>query len=80
VYSEVISKIAVPVVSDPVPAVVGTGDKISQGDWNSESSELPAMRGRKAWVMGSPLPIGALIKSMRSESLYTLNLFDVKVR
>lgn len=54
---EVMSKIAVPVVSDPVPAVVGT-----------------AMSGLKVFLMGSPLPIGALMKSMRSASLYTVNL------
>ena len=43
------SKIAVPVVSDPVPAVVGT-----------------AMRGYKAFVIGRPLPSGALTKSRKS--------------
>lgn len=49
---EVISRMAVPVVSEPVPAVVGT-----------------AMRGRSAFDMGRPFPMGALIKSMRSASL-----------
>jgi hypothetical protein len=54
---EVISSIAVPVVSEPVPAVVGI-----------------AIRGNKVFVIGKPFPTGALIKSMRSESLYTENL------
>ena len=54
---EVISKIAVPVVSEPVPAVVGI-----------------AIRGNKVLVMGSPLPTGALMKSIKSASLYTENL------
>ena len=54
---EVMSSIAVPVVSEPVPAVVGI-----------------AIRGDKALVIGKPFPTGALIKSMRSESLYTENL------
>ena len=49
---EVMSKIAVPVVSEPVPAVVGI-----------------AIRGRSFSVMGNPLPMGALMKSIRSESL-----------
>ena len=51
------SSIAVPVVSEPVPAVVGI-----------------AIRGDKVLVIGKPFPTGALIKSMRSESLYTENL------
>jgi hypothetical protein len=54
---EVISRMAVPVVSEPVPAVVGI-----------------AIRGSKVLVIGKPLPTGALMKSMRSESLYTENL------
>jgi hypothetical protein len=54
---EVMSSIAVPVVSEPVPAVVGI-----------------AIRGDKVLVIGKPFPTGALIKSMRSESLYTENL------
>lgn len=45
------SKIAVPVVSEPVPAVVGT-----------------AIRGERAFVMGLPLPSGALTKSRKSAS------------
>lgn len=57
---EVISKIAVPVVSEPVPAVVGT-----------------AMSGLRVCLMGRPLPMGALIKSMRSASLYTVNLLAI---
>ena len=52
------SRIAVPVVSEPVPAVVGM-----------------AMRGSRAFEMGSPFPTGALMKSNRSASLYTENLF-----
>lgn len=51
------SSIAVPVVSEPVPAVIGI-----------------AIRGDKVLVIGKPFPTGALIKSMRSESLYTENL------
>ena len=51
------SSIAVPVVSEPVPAVVGI-----------------AIRGDKVLVIGKPFPTGALIKSMRSESLYAENL------
>ena len=51
------SSIAVPVVSEPVPAVVGI-----------------AIRGDKVLVIGKPFPTGALMKSMRSESLYTENL------
>ncbi len=54
---EVISRIAVPVVSEPVPAVVGT-----------------AIRGRNVCVIGNPFPIGALIKSIKSASLKTVNL------
>jgi len=54
---EVISRIAVPVVSEPVPAVVGT-----------------AMRGRNVCVIGNPFPTGALIKSIKSASLKTVNL------
>jgi len=54
---EVISKMAVPVVSEPVPAVVGI-----------------AIRGNKVLAMGSPLPTGALMKSIKSASLYTENL------
>ena len=57
------SSIAVPVVSEPVPAVVGI-----------------AIRGIKVLVMGKPFPIGALIKSMRSESLYTENLWKKIVK
>lgn len=49
---DVISRIAVPVVSEPVPAVVGT-----------------AISGLRACVIGKPLPIGALMKSIRSASL-----------
>jgi hypothetical protein len=45
------SKIAVPVVSDPVPAVVGT-----------------ATSGFKGFVIGRPLPRGALTKSKKSAS------------
>lgn len=61
---EGISRIAVPVVSEPVPAVVGI-----------------AIRGWRAWVMGKPFPIGALMKSIRSASLYTENLEnDEKLR
>ena len=54
---EVISRMAVPVVSEPVPAVVGI-----------------AIRGNKVLAMGSPLPTGALMKSIKSASLYTENL------
>ncbi len=54
---DVISRIAVPLVSDPVPAVVGT-----------------AIRGRNVCVIGKPLPMGALMKSIRSASLYTEKL------
>ena len=43
------SNIAVPVVSDPVPAVVGT-----------------AMSGYRGFVIGRPLPSGALTKSRNS--------------
>jgi hypothetical protein len=46
-----ISRIAVPVVSDPVPAVVGI-----------------AINGRNSRSTGRPLPIGALIKSIKSAS------------
>lgn len=45
------SKMAVPVVSEPVPAVVGT-----------------ATNGFKGFVMGNPLPSGALTKSRKSAS------------
>jgi hypothetical protein len=37
-------------------------------------SHIPAMRGRKVLWMGRPLPIGALMKSYKSASLYTVNL------
>ena len=60
---EVISSIAVPVVSEPVPAVVGI-----------------AMSGRKAWLIGSPFPTGAFMKSNRSASLYTVKLKTVGIR
>jgi len=49
--SDVISRIAAPVVSEPVPAVVGT-----------------AIRGRKGLDTGNPFPMGALTKSIKSES------------
>ncbi len=54
---EVMSRIAVPVVSEPVPAVVGI-----------------AISGLNFFVIGKPFPMGALMKSMRSDSLYTENL------
>lgn len=54
---DVMSRIAVPVVSDPVPAVVGI-----------------AIRGLRARDTGKPFPMGALMKSIRSASLYTANL------
>lgn len=57
------SSIAVPVVSEPVPAVVGT-----------------AIRGNKVLVIGKPFPTGALMKSMRSESLYTEKLWKKIVK
>jgi len=59
---EVMSRMAVPVVSEPVPAVVGI-----------------AIRGDKVLVIGKPLPMGALMKSMRSESLYTENLEELSL-
>lgn len=48
---DVMSQMAVPVVSEPVPAVVGT-----------------QTRGLSFFSIGLPLPIGALINSMRSAS------------
>lgn len=60
---EVISRMAVPVVSEPVPAVVGI-----------------AIRGYKVLVIGRPFPTGALMKSMRSESLYAENLEKKSVK
>lgn len=60
---EVMSRIDVPVVSDPVPAVVGT-----------------AMSGNSFLVIGRPFPIGALMKSIRSASLYTENLSPEKLK
>ncbi len=35
---------------------------------------LPAIRGRRGWEMARPFPMGALMKSYRSASLYTVNL------
>ncbi len=35
---------------------------------------LPAIRGRRGWEMAKPFPMGALMKSYRSASLYTVNL------
>ena len=54
---DVISRMAVPVVSDPVPAVVGT-----------------AIKGRRVCDIGKPFPMGALMKSIKSASLYTEKL------
>lgn len=56
-FMDVMSRMAVPVVSEPVPAVVGT-----------------AINGLSLSSMGRPLPTGALMKSNRSASLYTVNL------
>lgn len=68
---DVMSKIAVPVVSEPVPAVVGTGRGGGGGQLQDgeEISGSLAMRGRRDWAIGRPLPIGALMKSIRSASL-----------
>lgn len=54
---EGISRIAVPVVSEPVPAVVGM-----------------AINGRSSRSTGLPLPMGTLMKSIKSASWYTVNL------
>lgn len=35
---------------------------------------VPAIRGRKVFEIARPLPIGALMKSYKSASLYTVNL------
>ena len=35
---------------------------------------LPAIKGRRGWEMGRPFPMGALMKSYKSASLYTVNL------
>jgi hypothetical protein len=35
------------------------------------------MSGLRVCLMGRPLPMGALIKSMRSASLYTVNLLAI---
>ena len=66
---EVTSKIAAPVVSEPVPAVVGTRNRSGHIEEERTGLYSPAMRGRKVWEMGSPFPTGALTKSMRSLSL-----------
>ena len=50
-FWETRSNMAEPVVSDPVPAVVGT-----------------AIRGFRGFVIGRPLPSGALTKSRKSAS------------
>lgn len=71
---DVISRMAVPVVSDPVPAVVGTVKKclrcvshtfIAFILWKF----LPQINGLSCCAIGRPFPIGAFMKSMRSASL-----------
>jgi hypothetical protein len=39
------------------------------------TSRIPAIRGRRACEMGRPFPTGALMKSYKSASLYTVNLW-----
>lgn len=59
------STMAVPVVSLPVPAVVGT-DFINYVSWAPHNIILdgkPAINGRSVLVIGRPFPTGALIKS-----------------
>lgn len=68
-FMEVMSRIAVPVVSEPVPAVVGTGQKVSTTSQPQRAYCVPAIRGRSFSSMGNPFPTGALIKSNRSASL-----------
>ena len=69
-FWEVISRIAVPVVSEPVPAVVGTAQYMSgYRSGNRINAQIPAIRGRSFSEMGRPFPTGALIKSNRSASL-----------
>jgi hypothetical protein len=41
---------------------------------SQNTSHLPAIRGRRGWEMARPFPMGALMKSYRSASLYTVNL------
>lgn len=76
--SEGISTMAAPVVSEPVPAVVGTkkqraedkeqrsAEQAEEGE--EEDRDALAMRGRRVRVTGRPLPTGALMKSRRGES------------
>ena len=73
---EVMSRMAVPVVSEPVPAVVGTDMRQSEvlRQTTSDDGNTPAMSGFSFSVTGRPLPTGALMKSKRSASLYTVNL------
>ena len=68
---EVMSKIAVPVVSEPVPAVVGTicgAVNMIYIGVHAKGSE-PAINGRSFSLIGRPFPTGALMKSNRSASL-----------
>jgi hypothetical protein len=69
-FLEGISNIAVPVVSDPVPAVVGTGaiGKQILRVWVN-AHYLPAISGRNFSEIGIPLPTGALMKSNKSAFL-----------
>lgn len=66
---------ATPVVSLPVPAVVGTGsreqvraDHVTPSEVVVTGRCLPAMSGLRAPVTGFPLPTGALTKSRKSAS------------
>lgn len=67
---DVMSRMAVPVVSEPVPAVVGTeGDIRKSVSDGMQEERTPAISGWSFFVMGRPLPTGALMKSKRSASL-----------
>lgn len=69
---------ATPVVSLPVPAVVGTGQKKNRDGFGGQIhkktcyspwwQDVPAMSGFSGFLMGFPLPIGALTKSRKSAS------------
>lgn len=65
---------ATPVVSLPVPAVVGTGHKNPKLATKMEEEGkkvgrvIPAISGFTAPLTGFPLPIGALTKSRKSAS------------
>lgn len=69
---------AVPVVSEPVPAVVGTLPRRQprKEGRGGEREDVLAMSGRRVCVIGSPFPTGAFMKSYRSASGYTENLLD----